>query len=104
MGRQRSMSLMKEKNKAPEKEFTKMKTRNLLYAKSKTLVIRMIKELRGRVDDLSKNFNKEIKTEMENIIRSQSEMKNTISEMKSTLERITNGMEQRILSATYRMG
>ena len=48
----------------------------------------MIKELRGRVDDLSKNFNKEMKTEMENIIRSQSEMKNTISEMKSTLERI----------------
>ena len=51
----------------------------------------MLKEFRGRVDEHSKNFNKEIeniKTETENIIGNQSEMKNTISEMTRTLEGI----------------
>ena len=52
---------MKGKNKAPEKEFTKMETSNIPDAEFKTLVIRMIKELRGRIDELSEDFNKEIK-------------------------------------------
>ena len=60
MGRQKSMSHMKEQNKAPGKEFTKMKTSNLPDIEFKTLAIRMLKELRRRVDELSENFNKEI--------------------------------------------
>ena len=38
----------------------------------------MLNELRGRVDELSENFNKEIGN-----TKNQSEMKNTISEMKN---------------------
>ena len=34
-----------------------MKTSNLLDAEFKTLVIRMLNELRGRVDELRENFN-----------------------------------------------
>ena len=55
------MSHMKEQNKTPEKEFTKRKTSNILDAEFKTLVIRMLNELKGRVDELRENFNKEIK-------------------------------------------
>ena len=61
---------MKEQNKAPEKEFNKMETSNLPDADFKILVIRMLNELRGRIQELSENFNKEIgniKIEIENI-------------------------------------
>ena len=34
-----------------------MKTSNLLDAEFKTLVIRMLNELRGRADELKENFN-----------------------------------------------
>ena len=36
-----------------------METRNLLDAEFKTLVIRMLDELRGKVDEFSDKFNKE---------------------------------------------
>ena len=52
----------------------------------------MPKELSGRADEFREIFNKGIKNiqmEMETVIGSQSEMKTSISEMKSTLERIT---------------
>ena len=42
----------------------------------------MLKELRGRVDELSENFFKEIgnvKLQIENIKKNQSEMKNTLT-------------------------
>ena len=56
-----------------------METSNIPDVKFKTLVTRMLKELRERVVELCVNFNKEIKNinlEMENIIGIQSEMKN----------------------------
>ena len=46
MRRQRNMAQMKEQIKTPEKEINKMETRNLLDAEFKTLVIRMLKELK----------------------------------------------------------
>ena len=38
-----------------------METSNLPDAEFKTLVIRMLNELKGRADELCENFNKEIK-------------------------------------------
>ena len=67
MDRPRNMSQMKEQNKIPEKELNKMETSHLLDKEFKTLVIRMLNELRGIVDKLSENFKKyieNIKTEM----------------------------------------
>ena len=58
MRRQRKMSQMKEQDKTPEKELNKMETSKLQDAELKTLVVRMLNELRGRVDELSENFNK----------------------------------------------
>ena len=53
MRRQRNMSQMKEQNKTPGKELNKMEISNLLDTEFKTLVIRMLNELRERVDELS---------------------------------------------------
>ena len=51
------MAQVKEHNKTPEKELNKMETSNLLDAEFETLAIRMLSELRGRVDAFSENFN-----------------------------------------------
>ena len=54
----------------------------------KTLVIRILNELRRRVDELSENFNKEmgnIKMETENIKKYQVEMKDTLTKTKKSL-------------------
>ena len=48
---------MKEQIKTPKKELNEMEISNLSDAEAKTLVIRMLKELRGRVDELRENFN-----------------------------------------------
>ena len=54
--RQRNMAQMKEYNKTPQKELNKMETSNPLDAEFKTLVERMLNELRGRAGELGENF------------------------------------------------
>ena len=57
----------------------------------------MFNELRGRVDELSKIFNKEIgnvKMEIENIKKNEWDMKNIITEMKNTLEGINSKFDE----------
>ena len=53
------MCQMKTQEKALEKELNKMEISNLLDMEFKTLVIRMLNELTGRIDQLNENFNKE---------------------------------------------
>ena len=77
------MSQRKEQDKTPEKELNEMEASNLPDAEFKTLVIRMLNELKGRLEELGENFNKEV----ENIKENQSEM-NEITKMKTTLQRI----------------
>ena len=60
------MTQIKEQIKTPEKELNKMEISNRSDAEFKTLVIRMLSELRGRVDKFSKNFNS-VKKDMETI-------------------------------------
>ena len=57
MGRKRSRNHVSEQNRDPGK----MESSNLTDAEFKTLVIKMLNELIGSVDELSENFNKEIK-------------------------------------------
>ena len=69
---------IQEQNKTPEKELNKMKINNLLDKEFKAMVIKMLTELRRRMDEHSENFNKEI----ENIRKYQTEvtkLKNTIT-------------------------
>ena len=91
MGRQRNMTQMKEQETSPEKELNKMEESNLPDTEFKWMVIRMLKELRGRIGKLSENLNKEIISIEGDIetIRSWSEI-NAISEMKNTWEVINS--------------
>ena len=69
MRRQRYVAQMKEQIKA-EKELNEMETINLSDAEFKTLVIRMLKEL----------------SELHSIKKIQSEMKDTLTEIKNNLQ------------------
>ena len=71
MRRQRNMAQMKKQIKTPEKELNKMEISNPADAEFKTLVIRMINEL-------SKDLN--------SIKQIQSEMKDTLIEIKNNLQ------------------
>ena len=68
---QRTMVQIKEQSKTPEKEVNKMEISNPADAKFKTLVIRMLKEL-------SEDLN--------SIKNTQSEMKDTLVEIKNNLQ------------------
>ena len=72
---------MKEQNKTPGKELNKMETSNLLGTEFKILVIRMLNKL-------SKNFN--IITKRHGNHKNQSEMKDTLTEMKNNLQRLNS--------------
>ena len=77
MKRPRNMVQMKEQNKTPEKELNKVEISNLSDAEFKTLVIRMLKELIGYLN---------------NIKKTQAEMKFTLNEIKKNLQGINSGM------------
>ena len=70
---------MRDQNRDPDI----MESSNLTDAEFKTMVIKMLNELMGSVDEFSENFNKDtksIKMEKEIIKGNQLEMKNTLSE------------------------
>ena len=71
MRRQRNMAQIKEQIKIPEKELNKKEMNNLSDAELKTLIIRMLKELS---EDLS------------SIKKIQSEMKDSLIEIKNNLQ------------------
>ena len=58
----------------------------------------MPSELRGRMDELNENFNREIvsikHTHTETIKKNQTEMKNTITEMKITIEGFNSRLDK----------
>ena len=65
------MAQMKEQIKTPEKDLNKVEGSNLSDAKFKTLVIRMLRELREDLSSINKN---------------QLETKDTLLEIKNTLQ------------------
>ena len=79
MRRQRNMAQMKEQNKTLGKELNKMEVSNLSDAESKTLVIRMLKELIGHFNSIKKT---------------QAEMRVTLSEIKKNLQGTNSGVDE----------
>ncbi|KAF6104390.1 hypothetical protein HJG60_011334 [Phyllostomus discolor] len=74
-----------------------METSDLPDSEFKTLVLRIVSELRGRVVELGENFNKEkgnIKVEIESLKNNQSEMKKILSKMKNILQGINSRVEE----------
>ena len=79
MRRQRNMAQMKEQIKTPEKELNKMEISNLSDAEFKTLDIRMLKEL---------------SEELSSIKKIQSEVKDTLIEIKNNLQGNNSGINE----------
>ena len=79
MRRQRNMAQMKGQIKTPEKELNEMEISNLSDAEFKTLVIRMLKELS---EDLS------------SIKKTQSETKDSLTEIKNNLQGNNNAVNE----------
>ena len=50
------MPQMKEQKKSPEKELNEMQATKILNAEFKTIIIRMLKDVRESLDDLSDNL------------------------------------------------
>ena len=79
MRRQRNMAKMKEQIKTPEKELNKMEVSNLSEVEFKTPVIRMLKELSEDLNSIKKI---------------QSDMKNTLLEIKNNLQGNNSGVNK----------
>ena len=79
MRRQRNMAQMKEQIKSPEKELNEMEISNLSDAEFKTLVIMMLKELSEDLNSIKKI---------------QSEMKDTLIEIKNNLQGNNNRVDE----------
>ena len=55
MRRLRNMPQMKDQEKSPGKELNKLEATKIPDAEFKTMVIKMLKDLRGTIDNLSEN-------------------------------------------------
>ena len=75
-----------KKNKKTKKELNKTKIDNLQDKEFKIMVIKILTEFRRRIEDHCETFNEEIKK----IKKNQSEIKNTMTEMKNPLEGINS--------------
>ena len=54
------LQIKKKLQKSSEKELDEMESTKIPDAEFKTVVIKMLKDIRGRMDDFTENLNKEI--------------------------------------------
>ena len=76
----------KEQGKAPKEELTLVDLGNIPDKKFKVVIVKMLKEVRRRMDEHSEKFKKEL----EEIKKNQVELNNTITEIKNILEGINS--------------
>ena len=76
---------MKEQGKTSEKDLNEVEISDLPDKEFKIMVIKMLIELRRRMDEQSKNFNKGIESVRKYQIEV-AELKSIVSELKNTIE------------------
>ena len=97
---------MKEKDKTPEKQLNEVEIGNLPEKEFRIMIVKMIQDYRKRmeakIEKMQEMFNKDLeelknkkleelkKKHLEELKNKQTEMNNTITEMKYTLEGINN--------------
>ena len=95
MKRQRAMYQMKEQDKTPEKQLNEVEIGNLAEQEFRIMIVKMIQDLRKRMDTKIKKMQEMINKDLEELKNKQTEMDNKIIEMKNTLE----GINSRITEA-----
>ena len=78
------MYQMKEQDKIPEKQLNEVEIGNVPEKEFRIMIVKMIQDLRIRIDEMQETFNKDV----EELKRNQATMKNTINEIKNTLDGI----------------
>ena len=94
---------MKEQDKTPEKQINEVEIGNLPEKEFRIMIVKMIQDLRkwmeAKIEKMQKMFNKDVEElknkHLEEIKNKQTEMNNTITAMKNTLE----GINSRITEA-----
>ncbi|KAK1335872.1 hypothetical protein QTO34_003670 [Cnephaeus nilssonii] len=86
MERQRNSPHMKEKQASPEKEVNEMEASNLSEKEFREMVIRWLKRMEDKFDNMSKN--------QEEMKKNQEEMKNDIAAVKNSIESIKCRLEE----------
>ena len=81
---------MKEQHKSPEKQLNEVETGNLPEKEFRIMVVKMIQDLRKRMEAKNKKMQKMFNKDLEELKNKQTEMNNTITEMKNTLEEINS--------------
>ena len=87
---------MKEQDKTPEKQLNEVEIGNLPEKEFRIMIVKMIQDLRKRkeakIEKMQEMFNKDLEElknkHLEELKNKQTEMNNTITEMKNTLEGI----------------
>ena len=85
------MFQMKEQNKTPEEELSKLEISNLTNKELKVMNIKRLNRHGRGMDEHSEKFNKELK----NIKKNEIELKNTVSEIKNTLQGIDTRLDDK---------
>ena len=104
MKKERTILQKKNKIKPQEKNLNEMNISNLLDKEFKVMVIKMLTELRRKMDENGENFNEETEdirkfqievTELENAI---TELRNTVDEAKERIGELKDRSEELIQS------
>ena len=74
-----------------------MQIDNLPNKESKVMIIIMLYELGGRMDEHSEKLNKEL----ENIKKNQTELKNTVTEVKNMLDKVNSRLDDAEKQVNY---
>ena len=98
MRQQRNMSQMKEQDKTPEEQLSKVKIGNLPEKEFRVMIMNMIQVIGKRMEAQIEMMQEMFNNDLEELKNSQVELNNTITEMKNILEginsRITEAEEQ----------
>ena len=86
MKRQRAMSQMKEQDKTPEKQLNEVDIGNLSENEFRIMIMKMIQDLGKRMEAKIKKMQEMFNKDLKELKNKQTEMNNTITEMKTTLE------------------
>ena len=88
MKRQRAMYQMKEQDITPEKQLNEVEIGNLPEKEFRILIVTMIQDLRNRMETKIEKMQEMFNKDLEESKNKQTEMNNTITELKTTLEGI----------------
>ena len=92
MRQQRNFFQTKEQDKNQEEQLSEMQTGNLLEKEFRVMIVKMIQDLRNRMETQTKKIQEMLNRDLEEV--KNKEMKNTITVKKNTLEEINSRVNE----------